>query len=88
MELDHLALGYPKLSDFVRSLGGICRMKIVPVGRGPATHMVLLPPLTTAPTLTGGAEVEALTIAGEGGMGALQREREREREPIHLAACG
>ncbi|CAI5468373.1 unnamed protein product [Closterium sp. Yama58-4] len=44
MELDHLTIGYPKLSDFVRSLSDICRMKIVPVGRGPATHMVLLPP--------------------------------------------
>lgn len=43
LELDHLAVGYPKLSDFVRSLHDICRMKIVPVGRGPATHMVLLP---------------------------------------------
>ncbi|GJP44700.1 hypothetical protein CLOM_g4060 [Closterium sp. NIES-68] len=45
MELDHLTIGYPKLSDFVRSLADICRMKIVPVGRGPATHMVLLPPV-------------------------------------------
>ncbi|CAI7893453.1 unnamed protein product [Closterium sp. NIES-54] len=45
MELDHLTIGYPKLSDFVRSLSDICRMKIVPVGRGPATHMVLLPPV-------------------------------------------
>ncbi|CAN6472150.1 unnamed protein product [Victoria cruziana] len=44
MELDHASLGYQKLSDFVRSLTGICRMKIVPVGRGPATHMVLLEP--------------------------------------------
>ena len=44
MELDHVTIGYPKLSDFVRSLHDICRMKIVPVGRGPATHMVLLPP--------------------------------------------
>ncbi|XP_062203831.1 uncharacterized protein LOC133906058 [Phragmites australis] len=45
MELDHTALGYPKLSDFMHSLPGICRMCIVPVGSGPATHMVLLPPL-------------------------------------------
>ncbi|CAM0949441.1 unnamed protein product [Alopecurus aequalis] len=44
MELDHAALGYPKLSDFIRSLPGICRMRVVPVGKGPATHMVLLPP--------------------------------------------
>ena len=46
MELDHTALGYPKLSDFMRSLPGICRMCVVPVGCGPATHMVLLPPLS------------------------------------------
>ncbi|WVZ90891.1 hypothetical protein U9M48_037146 [Paspalum notatum var. saurae] len=46
MELDHTALGYPKLSDFMRSLPGICRMCVVPVGSGPATHMVLLPPLS------------------------------------------
>ncbi|XP_044948326.1 uncharacterized protein LOC123397871 isoform X1 [Hordeum vulgare subsp. vulgare] len=46
MELDHSALGYPKLSDFMRSLPGLCRMRVVPVGNGPATHMVLLPPLS------------------------------------------
>lgn len=46
MELDHSALGYPKLSDFMRSLPGICRMRVVPVGNGLATHMVLLPPLS------------------------------------------
>uniref|UniRef100_J3NED0 RRM domain-containing protein n=1 Tax=Oryza brachyantha TaxID=4533 RepID=J3NED0_ORYBR len=46
MELDHGTLGYPKLSDFMRSLPGICRMCVVPVGSGPATHMVLLPPVT------------------------------------------
>nr|CAB3466256.1 unnamed protein product [Digitaria exilis] len=46
MELDHTVLGYPKLSDFMRSLPGICRMCVVPVGSGPATHMVLLPPLS------------------------------------------
>lgn len=45
LELDHVALGFEKLSDFVRSFPDLCRMKIVPVGRGPATHMVLLPPL-------------------------------------------
>uniref|UniRef100_A0A0E0MNV5 RRM domain-containing protein n=1 Tax=Oryza punctata TaxID=4537 RepID=A0A0E0MNV5_ORYPU len=46
MELDHGTLGYPKLSDFMRSLPGICRMCVVPVGSGPATHMVLLPPVS------------------------------------------
>jgi hypothetical protein len=46
VELDHVSLGFEKLSDFVRSFPELCRMKIVPVGRGPATHMVLLPPHT------------------------------------------
>jgi hypothetical protein len=45
MELDHAALGYPKLSDFIRSLPGICRIRVVPAGKGAATHMVLLPPI-------------------------------------------
>lgn len=45
MELDHTSLGFLKLSDFMRSFSGVCRMKIVPVGKGPATHMVLLPSL-------------------------------------------
>jgi hypothetical protein len=53
LELDHLGLGYEKLSDFIRCLPDLCRMKIVPVGRGPATHMVLLPGLPQfAPTAT------------------------------------
>nr|DAD35034.1 TPA_asm: hypothetical protein HUJ06_005674 [Nelumbo nucifera] len=44
LELDHASLGYLKLSDFMRSFPGICRMKVVPVGgRGAASHMVLLP---------------------------------------------
>lgn len=44
LELDHTSLGYPKLSDFMRSFSSICHMKVVPIGgRGPATHMVLLP---------------------------------------------
>uniref|UniRef100_A0A0E0JBV1 RRM domain-containing protein n=1 Tax=Oryza nivara TaxID=4536 RepID=A0A0E0JBV1_ORYNI len=46
MELDQGTLGYPKLSDFMHSLPGICRMCVVPVGSGPATHMVLLPPVS------------------------------------------
>ncbi|KAI5081520.1 hypothetical protein GOP47_0004703 [Adiantum capillus-veneris] len=41
MELDHTALGFSKLSDFLRTMPELCRMKIVPVGRGPATHVVL-----------------------------------------------
>ncbi|GLJ48020.1 hypothetical protein SUGI_1014120 [Cryptomeria japonica] len=46
LELDHVSLGYIKLSDFIRSIPGLCRMKIVPVGMGPATHMVILPSLS------------------------------------------
>ncbi|XP_058111119.1 uncharacterized protein LOC131254130 [Magnolia sinica] len=52
MELDHASLGHLKLSDFMRSFSGICKMRIVPVGRGPATHVVLLPSLhNTLPQL-------------------------------------
>ena len=54
LELDHLSLGYEKLSDFVRSFPDLCRMKIVPVGRGPATHMVLLPSLSRTTQLPPG----------------------------------
>lgn len=44
LELDHASLGYSKLSDFMKSLPGICRMEVVPIGKcGPATHLVLLP---------------------------------------------
>ena len=45
LELDHASPGLEKPSDFVRSFSELCRMKIVPVGRGLATHMVLLPPM-------------------------------------------
>ncbi|XP_024369950.2 uncharacterized protein [Physcomitrium patens] len=57
MELDHVSLGFEKLSDFVRSFSDLCRMKIVPVGRGPATHMVLLPPLTRTAASTANRRV-------------------------------
>ncbi|XP_077211349.1 serine/threonine-protein phosphatase 6 regulatory ankyrin repeat subunit [Tasmannia lanceolata] len=50
MELDHTSLGYLKLSDFMRSFQGLCRMKVIPVGKGPATHMVLLPNLPAPPS--------------------------------------
>jgi hypothetical protein len=44
LELDHVSLGYSKLSDFMKSLPEICRMEVVPIGKcGPATHLVLLP---------------------------------------------
>ncbi|KAF5479184.1 hypothetical protein F2P56_000031 [Juglans regia] len=46
LELDHASLGYSKLSDFMKSLPGLCRVKVVPIGKcGPATHLVLLPNL-------------------------------------------
>ena len=45
LELDHASLGYPKLSDFMKSLPGFCRMRVVPITTGgPATHLVLIPP--------------------------------------------
>lgn len=62
LELDHLSLGYEKLSDFVRSFPDLCRMKIVPVGRGPATHMVLLPSLTRTTQLPPGRPASAPNI--------------------------
>lgn len=46
LELDHASLGYSKLSGFMKSLPGLCRVKVVPIGKcGPATHSVLLPNL-------------------------------------------
>lgn len=62
LELDHVSLGFEKLSDFVRSFPELCRMKIVPVGRGPATHMVLLPPYTrTNPSEAGRRSLSNIT---------------------------
>ncbi|PIA25957.1 hypothetical protein AQUCO_10200019v1 [Aquilegia coerulea] len=50
LKLDHSSVGYSKLSDFMESFPGICRMKLVPVkGRNPASHMVLLPSLQLPP---------------------------------------
>ncbi|KAK8955983.1 Heterogeneous nuclear ribonucleoprotein 1 [Platanthera guangdongensis] len=43
MELDHESLGFLKLSDFLRSLPGICRMHVISSGIGSPTHMVLQP---------------------------------------------
>ncbi|KAK7852020.1 heterogeneous nuclear ribonucleoprotein 1 [Quercus suber] len=46
LELDHASLGYPKLSDFMRSFPDICHMKVGPIGKcGTATHLVLQPNL-------------------------------------------
>ena len=46
LELDHASLGYPKLSDFMRSFPDICHMKVGPIGKcGTATHLVLKPNL-------------------------------------------
>ncbi|KAG7985394.1 hypothetical protein I3843_03G024000 [Carya illinoinensis] len=46
LELDHASLGYSKLSEFMKSLPGLCRVKVVPIGKcGPTTHLVLLPNL-------------------------------------------
>ncbi|BFI14303.1 hypothetical protein MPTK1_5g01760 [Marchantia polymorpha subsp. ruderalis] len=43
LELDHSGIGYPKLNDFIKCHPQLCIIKVVPVGLGPATHMVLLP---------------------------------------------
>ena len=43
LELDHVSIGYAKLSDFLHTMPDVCKMKIVPVGKGPATHVILQP---------------------------------------------
>ncbi|TYG62680.1 hypothetical protein ES288_D07G251200v1 [Gossypium darwinii] len=44
LELDHVSLGYTKLSDFMRSFPDLCCMKVMPVGGcGSPNHMVLIP---------------------------------------------
>ncbi|XP_020593436.1 uncharacterized protein LOC110033690, partial [Phalaenopsis equestris] len=43
MELDHESIGYLKLSDFLRSLPGICKLQVISTGNGSPTHMVLRP---------------------------------------------
>ncbi|EFJ07269.1 hypothetical protein SELMODRAFT_429955 [Selaginella moellendorffii] len=52
LEIDHTALGFEKLSDFIRAWPEICEPKVEPVGLGPATHVVLksVPPATTEAT--------------------------------------
>ncbi|XP_065856722.1 uncharacterized protein [Euphorbia lathyris] len=41
LELDHVSLGFLKLSDFMRSFPDLCHIKFLPVGR--QNHMILLP---------------------------------------------
>ncbi|XP_002991038.2 uncharacterized protein LOC9633771 [Selaginella moellendorffii] len=41
LEMDHASLGFEKLRDFIRAWPEICEPKLVPVGSGPATHIVL-----------------------------------------------
>ncbi|XVF58264.1 hypothetical protein PTKIN_Ptkin07bG0050800 [Pterospermum kingtungense] len=44
LELDHASVGYPKLSEFIKSFPDLCRMKVMPVGgSGSPNHMVLMP---------------------------------------------
>ncbi|KAL5582316.1 hypothetical protein UlMin_014758 [Ulmus minor] len=44
LELDHVSLGYSKLSDFIKGFADLCCIKVVPIGsRGQANHMVLVP---------------------------------------------
>ncbi|GMH15661.1 hypothetical protein Nepgr_017502 [Nepenthes gracilis] len=52
LELDHASLGYCKLSDFMKSLPGLCHIRVVPVGGiGAANHMVLMPIISRPPPL-------------------------------------
>ena len=34
LELDHVSLGYPKLSDFMKCFSDLCCIRVVPIGRG------------------------------------------------------
>ncbi|BBN20335.1 hypothetical protein MPTK1_8g18320 [Marchantia polymorpha subsp. ruderalis] len=43
LELDHAATGHHKLNEFIKCFPDLCKIRIVPVGLGPATHLVLLP---------------------------------------------
>ncbi|XP_019102231.1 PREDICTED: uncharacterized protein LOC104698747 [Camelina sativa] len=43
-DIDHSSIGFPKLSDFIKSFPKLCEMKVVPIGiLGDATHWVMLP---------------------------------------------
>ncbi|EOA25460.1 hypothetical protein CARUB_v10018798mg [Capsella rubella] len=43
-DIDHSSIGFPKLSDFIKSFPKLCAMKVVPLGKlGDPTHWVLLP---------------------------------------------
>jgi hypothetical protein len=43
LEIPHHELGFVKLSDFLRSMPDVVKMKIVPTGTGASTHVVLMP---------------------------------------------
>ncbi|KAL2898586.1 Ankyrin repeat and SOCS box protein 3 [Bienertia sinuspersici] len=51
LDLDHASLGYSKLSDFVKSMPELCRVKIVHTGGQVANHMILLPNVARPPPL-------------------------------------
>ncbi|CAO2816288.1 unnamed protein product [Amaranthus hypochondriacus] len=51
LDLDHASLGYSKLSDFVRSLSDLCRVKIIHTGGQVPNHMILLPVVPRPPPL-------------------------------------
>ncbi|BBN12814.1 hypothetical protein MPTK1_5g23100 [Marchantia polymorpha subsp. ruderalis] len=65
LELDHTSIGYHKLHDFIKSHPELCKIKIVPVGLGPATHMVLLPASMWTRS-TGRHQMEGRTLMEDG----------------------
>ncbi|BBN12819.1 hypothetical protein MPTK1_5g23160 [Marchantia polymorpha subsp. ruderalis] len=65
LELDHTSIGYHKLHDFIKSHPELCKIKIVPVGLGPATHMVLLPASTWTKS-TGRHQMEGRSLMEDG----------------------
>lgn len=51
LELDHASLGHSKLSDFLKSLPGLCSLKVVHTGGQVPNHMILLPNESRPPPL-------------------------------------
>ncbi|KAK9741147.1 hypothetical protein RND81_03G085100 [Saponaria officinalis] len=49
LDLDHTSLGYPKLSDFVKSNPRLCSVKVINTGGIAPNHMILLPPKASRP---------------------------------------
>ncbi|KAL9275443.1 Heterogeneous nuclear ribonucleoprotein 27C-like protein [Drosera capensis] len=56
LELDHASLGYSKLSDFLKSVPKLCRIKIIHTGGPSPNHLVL------EPSIGGQLRVDLLSV--------------------------